>query len=341
MAPRQQGKGRPAISRPEDIMLAAQLAAALELSSWPKPGNVHRMADLGEKTYERFLAGSLAIGPACLKAATRGQAVGMGMMRLGDVGLGSLIEEAVRDDGGWQACGPTHMGYVLLCIPLAASAGLLLGEGAEVSIRSLREGFSLMLEAAGVQDAIGLYRALKLTASTKLGRLRPGAGLPDVLSERAEEELLERGLTLLDVLKLSSKWDLVAREACSSLRLCAEVGLPALRRGLEEHGLLNVAIVNTYLSLLAEAEDTHVARAWGLRETHLMPDAVLRGLEMAREVSKRAREALELGGAATEEGLRALNEMDRWLRGLGLNPGSCADLTACTLMLAILTGLRP
>ena len=137
MAPRQQGKGRPAISRPEDIMLAAQLAAALELSSWPKPGNVHRMADLGEKTYERFLAGSLAIGPACLKAATRGQAVGMGMMRLGDVGLGSLIEEAVRDDGGWQACGPTHMGYVLLGIFALNLQGL---EGG--ILQMLNHGFS-------------------------------------------------------------------------------------------------------------------------------------------------------------------------------------------------------
>ena len=335
------GRGGGSISGPEDVMVAAQLAAALELSGWPKPGNVHRTADLGPKTYERFLAGSIALGPACLEAARRGMMAGRGQVELGEVGLGGLMEAATRSDGRWQACEPTHVGYVMLCVPLSASSGLLLGEGAELDLGSLREGVSRLLGATTTQDAIGLYRALKLAASSKLGRLRPEVGLPDVLEDGAEGELVDLGLTLLDVLRISSRWDLVAKELYSSLELCARTGLPTLRSELEEHGSLNVAIVNTYLALLSEARDTHVARAWGLRRTSLIPDAVAEGLGMAEEVSRRAREALELGGAATPEGLRALNEMDRWLRGMGLNPGSCADLTACTIMLALLTGLRP
>ncbi len=329
------------VEGPDDVMVAAQLAAALELSAWPKPGNVHRRADLGPKTFERFLASSIAIGPACRRAAERGLLAGEGRLGLPEVGLGELMYQAARADGAWQRGGPDHTGFIILCLPLSASAGLVLGEGVEMSVEALRAGISRLLEASTVQDAIGLYRAIRLSASTKLGQLSPSAGIPDVFSPRAEGELEARGLTLKRVLEACAPWDLVAAELLSALRLSSEVGLPAFRRYLSETGSLNTAIVNTYLALLAEARDTHVARAWGLRRTSVMPDAVFAGLEMAEEVSRRAREALELGGAATPEGLRAVEAMDEWLRGLGLNPGSCADLTACTLMLALLTGFRP
>jgi len=330
-----------AVRSPEDIMVAAQLAAALEASAWPKPGNVHRTADLGPKTFERFLAGSLALGPACLEAARRGLLAGRGGLDKASLGLGSLIERAVADDGRWQGAGPTHAGFAMLCVPLAASAGFLLGRKAMVNVPNLRKVLDMLLRATTVEDSIHLYRALRGTGSSKLGRLRPDALLPDVGDPKAEELLAARNLTLWRVLELSSSWDLVARELSKGLELCARVGFPRLMAELEEHGSLNAAVVNTYLALLAEAEDTHVARTWGLRETPYMPDAVLRGRKMARQVSERARKALELGGAATPKGLEAVQDMDLWLRSLGLNPGSCADLTACSLMLALLTGFRP
>lgn len=329
------------IESPDDVMLAAQLAAVLEVSAWPKPGNVHRMGDLGPKTYERFLAGSLAIGPACRRAAERGLLAGEGRMDLSELGLGGLMEEAVSSDGSWQGSGPTHTGFVILAVPLSASAGLLLGRGSAVSLGALRSALSDILRASTVEDAIGLYRAIRKSASSKLGGLSPSAGIPDIFDRGAEEELRARGLTLLNVLKACSSWDLVSWELVRALELSSGVGLPAFKRYLEETGSLNVAIVNSYLALLSSTRDTHLARAWGLRKTPLVPDAVSLGLEMAEEVSRRAQEALELGGAATEEGLRAVEELDRWLRSLELNPGSCADLTACTLMLAILTGFRP
>ena len=329
------------VKGPDDIMLAAQLAAVLEVSAWPKPGNVHRLADIGPKTYERFLAGSLAIGPACREAAERGLLAGEGRIGLSEIGLGNLMEEAVSSDGSWQMSGPSHTGFIILAIPLSASAGLLLGESSGFDVRSLRSALSNVLKASTVEDAVGLYRAIGKSASTKLGELASPAEIPDVLDPRAEEELRARGLTLLDVLKASSPWDLVSRELVEALRLCSEVGLPAFKRYLDETPSLNVAIVNSYLALLSSARDTHLARAWGLRRTPRMPDALHIGLEMAEEVSRRAREALELGGAATREGLRAIEKLDAWLRSLALNPGSCADLTACTLMLAILTGFRP
>ena len=330
-----------AVEGPDDVMIAAQLAAALEVSGFPKPGNIHREADLGPKTFERFLAGSIAIGPACRKAAERGMAVAEGSLKPSEVELGFLVEEAVRKDGAWQKTDPTHAGFAMLAVPLSASAGLALGKGLELDIAVLRSGVLELLRSSTVEDAKALYRALRASCSTKLGTLRPDVGLPDVFDPHAGEILAERGLRLWNVLEACSSWDLVARELCQGLKLSSEVGLRRLEEEMLEHGCLNTAIVNAYLALLAEAEDTHLARAWGLRETPLIPDAVWEGLEMAKKVSEEARRILELGGARTPEGLRALREMDEWLRSEGLNPGSCADLTACSLMLALLTWLRP
>jgi len=68
--------------------------------------------------------------------------------------------------------------------------------------------------------------------------------------------------------------------------------------------------------------------------------AVELGMSVAREVSRRAGEALRLGGLTTEEGRRAVLELDKNLRGRGINPGTTADLTASSLLVAILAGLR-
>ena len=36
------------------IQCCAQLAAALEVSGWPKPGNVHRTADFTDTRFEHY-----------------------------------------------------------------------------------------------------------------------------------------------------------------------------------------------------------------------------------------------------------------------------------------------
>ncbi|MEM2622936.1 MAG: triphosphoribosyl-dephospho-CoA synthase, partial [Candidatus Nezhaarchaeales archaeon] len=58
--------------RANDIMAKAQLAALLEVSAYPKPGNVHRLRDRWGKRFEHFVAGSVAIGPIVKEAFMRG-----------------------------------------------------------------------------------------------------------------------------------------------------------------------------------------------------------------------------------------------------------------------------
>jgi triphosphoribosyl-dephospho-CoA synthase len=87
---------------------------------------------------------------------------------------------------------------------------------------------------------------------------------------------------------------------------------------------LNLAIIQSFLTMLSKYPDTLIARKCGD--------------EAAEEVSKMAAEVLDAGGALTEEGKKRITELDTHLRsdGNNLNPGTTADITAAGLFLLIL-----
>jgi triphosphoribosyl-dephospho-CoA synthase len=89
---------------------------------------------------------------------------------------------------------------------------------------------------------------------------------------------------------------------------------------------LSEAIVETYLTLLAAAPDTHIVRRGGD--------------ELARRASRLAADALAAGGVRSEDGRLAIAAMDSALRDPRnlANPGTTADLTAATLFAALLAG---
>jgi triphosphoribosyl-dephospho-CoA synthetase len=64
----------------EYIRRSAELAALLEVSGWPKPGNVHRTRDHGDSRFEHFLAGSIALGNSIEAAVFKGIMVAKGRL---------------------------------------------------------------------------------------------------------------------------------------------------------------------------------------------------------------------------------------------------------------------
>lgn len=50
----------------------AQIASVLEVSGYPKPGNVHRTRDFDDMVYEDFLVSGIVIGDTMRLAARRG-----------------------------------------------------------------------------------------------------------------------------------------------------------------------------------------------------------------------------------------------------------------------------
>ena len=321
------------------VMRCGQLAAALEVCGWPKPGNVHRTADFPDTRFEHFIAGSVSMGPALREAAIRGVMARLGEIQMDEVGVGRLIRRAVVDMRAWHRGGNTHLGVIMLFVPTSAAAGMTLVDHDRVVVEELRRNFGDVMDSTTSMDAAYVYEAINLANPGGLGKFS-GEEAPDLTSPDATESLVRRGLTLRDVMDVSSRWDTVAREMVTALEISCGVGYPTLLDVYSETGDVNVAVVHMYLKLLSLYPDTFIARHVGLKHTSNIAEAVETGMEKAREVSTRAGEILELGGLTTTEGREALFRFDEELRTKGLNPGTTADLTASSLMVAILSGFR-
>ena len=273
------------------VAAAAQLACLLEVSA-PKPGNVSPFAGFRDASYEDFLASAAAIGPA--------------LTAVGERPLGATIRAAVEATARW-APSNTNLGLVLLLAPLARAA--LTPGGA-----SLRDRLAATLAATTVADARDTYAAIRLGAPGGLGRApdQDVAGTPTA--------------TLRDVMAMAVERDAIAREYASDFRTTFELGAPALRAALADRLPWRDAVVETYLTLLAAAPDTHIARKLGL------PAAVT--------VQQRGRSVLDAGGVRTAAGREAIAALDGELRDEAntLNPGATADLTGAAIYLVLLEG---
>lgn len=327
----------------DDIARAGQLAAVLEVCGWPKPGNVHRTADFTDTTFEHFMAGSIAIGPALRNAALKGMKAGFEEINMRDIELGSYIKQAVLDARRWHTGGNTHLGISLLLTPLAAAAGLSYAKFKKIKQPELRKCVKEVIGSTTPQDAAYVYDAISAVSGSWVGKVCSERKIPDLADKNAERKLIEGKITLYDVMAYSSEWDSIAKEWVTGMQISFEVGCPTLLKIHDETGSMNVATVHTFLTILSLFPDTFIARKIGVRYVADVREAVKIGLAKAVEVSKRARDVLELGSLLTQEGRKALSKFDEDLRlpGNELNPGTSADLTASSLMIATLCGLRP
>jgi triphosphoribosyl-dephospho-CoA synthase len=307
----------------QDIARAAQLAAVLEVSGYPKPGNVHRRADLKGTTFEQFMAGSIAIGPAIQEVAERGFRAGEGEIELSDICLGAAIKRAIDDTMEWQCDGNTNLGVVMLLVPLAAAAGATLAKEGKIRIQKLRKNVSKILESTTTEDALDLYDAISTARPGGMGKIDE----LDVRDEKSKRRIKEGKISLYEVMKISSGWDSISKELTTGMKITFEFGAPLVKRLYADTNNINITVVQTFLEILSRYPDTFVQRNHGRK--------------VAEEVSKKAAAILRKGGMLTAEGRTLVLEFDYELRKRRINPGTTADLTAASLMLAILGGLRP
>ncbi len=326
----------------EEITNAAQLAALLEVSGWPKPGNVHRTANLPDTRYEHFLAGAVAMGAAVKNAAISGVKAGEGKIKLDEIGVGNQIKKMVSDIKNSHFGGNTHLGVSLLFIPLAASAGKTYVEDDKIDAKNLRKNLELIMRSTTPRDAAMVYDAILMVSSVEeLGKMKDVKS-PDLYDESAKRRLLENKISLHEVMRESSKFDDDAKELVTGMRTSFEIGYPTIIKVFRETGDINIATVHTFLTILSKSPDTFIARKIGLKEEVYITEAVMVGRKKSKWISETAESILKLGGLKTKEGRRALYGFDRLLHRAGgeLNPGTSADLTAASLFIAILCGLR-
>jgi triphosphoribosyl-dephospho-CoA synthase len=140
--------------------------------------------------------------------------------------------------------------------------------------------------------------------------------------------LIDENVTLYQVFDIAKDYDDICSEWVHNYPITFEEAYPYLSEQLEKADK-NVAVVNTFLRILANHPDTFIARKAGATK--------------AKEISTEAKDVLDLGGASTVEGKLAIEKFDYKLRKEGnhYNPGTTADLTAAALALCTLNGYRP
>lgn len=297
-----------------------QLAMLLELSAYPKPGNVHRTRDHEDMRYENFLGAISALYMAFFKAAE------YGWRRTYEGRIGKLIFKGAERMLNWQSDGNTSLGTIILLTPLAVAAGRSLKNGGFKGFaKRFRAEVVNVCRRANFQDSLWLFKAIKLVRPGGLGKVQE----LDVHDPSALRRIGKERIPLNEIFYLSARYDSIALEWVTGFKITFEVGYPFYMEALQRHGDLNVAAVNTFLKILSEKPDTLIARKAGLNQ--------------AVDVSRDARKILEEGGASTSKGMSLLWSLDEKLRSRGheLNPGTTADLTCSSIAVATLSGVRP
>lgn len=326
----------------EHIRRSAEFAAVLEVAGWPKPGNVHRTRDHIDACFEHFLAGSIALGPSVESAALKGILVARGRLNLSKVEVGRLVKKAVTGIISFHNGGNTHLGVCLLFIPLSVAAAKTYVEENCFPPESLRRNFEVVMHSTTPIDAVKVYEAIAMASSPcGLGSVNEGRA-PDLYRKDAKKKILEEGITLYDVMLESSSYDNVARELVTGMEISFNTGFKELTETFERTKDINTAIVHTFLKILSKFPDTFIARKIGLKREGDIRKAVKIGIKETLWISESAERILNLGGLTTKEGQTALWEFDEKLQSLGkdYSPGTTADLTASSIMIALLDGLK-
>lgn len=290
------------VASPDDAGSTAQQAfmwACLLDVMVGKPGNVSLQSAGHGMTAALFIGSAKASGPAI---AAPGETVG------------NRIERAVRLTRAVAHCN-TNLGILLLCAPLAAALERpTLATGGAPGIGALQQAVKQVLADLTVADAEAAYRAIAHASPGGLG----DAPEQDVAAPPTVD--------LRTAMRMAAMRDTIARQYAHGFTELFDLGLPAFQAAMRHHASpargLHAAVLETYLAWLGRFPDSHIARK--------------HGLEVAQSVTEQARDLKKRCNDGNGPDPRVLAEWDHALKTRGINPGTSADLTVATAMIAAL-----
>ncbi|MEX1231046.1 MAG: triphosphoribosyl-dephospho-CoA synthase [Planctomycetaceae bacterium] len=250
-----------------------------------KPGNVHPHAPFADTTYADFVRSAEVVAP--ILARTRADTIGKTIFY--------AVEATQRSLGR-----NTNLGIILLIAPLCAVP----------ESQSLFEGIEPVLRGLTRDDAVWVYRAIRLAQPGGLGDASEG----DVADEPTG--------TLREMMQLAASRDLIAQEYAEGFLTILDIA----RHHWYDWGSFSeywpLSILVLQMELLAEFGDSLICRKCG-KET----------AQLASDWANRIRHA---GGPRSQIGQTLLTEFDAWLRADGnrRNPGTTADLIAGAIFAA-------
>ncbi|WP_297421120.1 triphosphoribosyl-dephospho-CoA synthase [Thermococcus sp.] len=288
-------------------LLRAFILGPLLEAAVPKPGNVNRYRDFNDLTFYNFLFAYTAVFGVYYEAIKTAELLRKGVLGFNEAGIGELIKRATQASHEAQDANP-NFGIITLSIPL--SMGMVLGR----NMLDAREKARLLLEESTVRDTMEFYRAIRTVNPKGI----PSGVKYDVYSDNSFRELFQAGINLTRLAEMSCDRELIFCEWLNGYELSYKT-FSRLYELIKEVPFED-AVVRAFIELVAEKEDTLIARKAGKEEAGL--------------VREKAREVLE--------GRLSVEEFDSFLRDKGdlRNPGSLADIMAISLSLLVLRGLR-
>ena len=283
-----------------EIVKIAQIASTLEVSGYPKPGNVHRIRDFDDMVFEDFIISGIVIGDTIRQACTN--------IDIENPQTGKYILQAVSETDRWIK-NNTNLGIIMMITPIAQAAAI------SDDFSQIRDNIKLIMSNTSVDDACDLYDAINIADAGGMG----DQDEYDVSSQNAKDELRQNNQTMFDVLKISAPWDMLAREMTSDMPAVFEIGYPTYYK-LNIETSKNNACILTFLEILSQLPDTLISRKYG-------SDEGLKVSMMTRDLLK-FKDANDFGDK--------LKEFDDYLFKNKLNPGTTADLTAASIFLSYL-----
>ena len=155
----------------DDLLRCVNLASLLELSGWPKPGNIHRTKDFNGTRFEHFLAGISAIQPNFRDLCERTYKTYKNKTNnSSSVKLGEFFEEASMNMMRWQKGGNVLLGHILILAPLVAAASICLSTK-NINFSDFKSNCIKVIDDASVDDTIRLYNAIRISNPGGLGRI--------------------------------------------------------------------------------------------------------------------------------------------------------------------------
>jgi len=295
-----------------EVSTALVLGVALEPTFF-KPGCVHPSRSFVDKKLLDFYLCASAMHPTVLEALIRGSTD----PRSWNPVVGDLIRRCMERvcflATGRNPC----LGTALLIHVAALGIGNALSVGSSI-LEGLERATSIVREFSSVEDAVELYRAVRLACPSYVSP-RDRVEMPNVWSPRYEEELRTQNVTLWRVLLYSASIDLPSREIVEGFPRSRELASRILKLVDRGYGW-SYAVLRTFLELGCRELDTTTLRRYGKQR--------------AEELRRRLCEALQLLNAS-EDRWKHLEQLDEKLAREGLCLGSLADILALALGLAL------
>lgn len=224
--------------------------------------------------------------------------------------VGARIEQAVAATWARVGCN-TNLGILLLCAPIAVAVER---SASPLDAAGLRRALAQVMDTLTVEDAAAAFRAIVQANPGGLG----SAGQQDVRDPPT--------VTLRQAMALAADRDRIARLYRDGFAALFDIGLTALRGdGGPARAVSPQAVQRIFLAWLASDLDSHIVRKHGPALAQIV-------LSDARRWSARAAAGERLDADP------AFSAWDEALKAASINPGTSADLTVATLVLAALVG---